>query len=101
MVCISEGGAPTRGFGILHSDVLRPSTIIFAVGLVEVPLISNEKDNFGQVLAGVMYGLNAVLSGFDAHRRANESNREHGWELEEQALRPPPGVRVALVRMRF
>ena len=76
-------------------------TFVFAIGLFEFPLLSNDKDNFGQVLAGVMYGLNAVVSGFDAHRRADESNREYGWEIEEQALRSPPGLRFALVRVRF
>lgn len=76
-------------------------TLVFALGVFELPILSGDDDNFGQVLAGVMYGLNAVVSGFDAHRSAVESNREFGWDLEEQAQNRPPGWRVALVRVRF
>lgn len=76
-------------------------TLVFALGVIEVPLVSSEDDDFGQVLTGVMYGLNAVVSGFDAHRRAVESNREYGWDLDGQAQSRPPGLRVALVRVRF
>ncbi|RKZ05630.1 hypothetical protein DRQ32_12190 [bacterium] len=74
---------------------------IFLFGVVEVPVLADDDDNFGQVFAGAIYGLNAVLSGFDAHRRATDSNRENGWDLDESARARPPGFRVALVRLRF
>jgi hypothetical protein len=91
-------GHDNAGFAYATVAVI---TMVFLTGVLDVPLLGDEDDNFGRVLAGMLYGLNAVVSGFDAHRRASESNLEHGWDLEEQVLRPDPGFRLSLVRVRF
>lgn len=91
-------GYGNAGFGYATVAVI---TMMFLTGVVDVPLVGDEDDNFGRVLAGMLYGLNATVSGFDAHRRASESNLEHGWDLEGQARRPDPGFRLSLVRVRF
>lgn len=74
---------------------------IFLFGVIDVPLVGDEGDNFGTALAGALYGLNAVVSGFDAHRRATESNRENGWDLQQTLHTGDRGWRLALVRARF
>ena len=91
-------GHHNAGFGYATVAVI---TMMFLTGFIDVPVVGDSDDNFGRVLTGMLYGLNAVVSGFDAHRRASESNLEHGWNLEEQALRPDPGLRLSLVRVRF
>ena len=91
-------GHSNAGFGYATVAAI---TMMFLTGIIDVPFVSDEGDNFGLVLSGMLYGLNAVVSGFDAHRRASESNLEYGWELEEQALQPDPKFRLSLVRLRF
>jgi hypothetical protein len=77
------------------------TTFIFMIGIVEVPVLGDEDDNFGQVLAGALYGMNAVVSGWDAYNRAVESNRENGWDLHGQARSSGVGFRLPLVRTSF
>lgn len=77
------------------------TTFFFMIGTWEVPVLGGDDDNFGQVLAGVLYGMNAVVSGWDAYNRATESNRENGWDLEEQAHSLDRGVRLPLVSVGF
>jgi hypothetical protein len=91
-------GHENAGFGYAAVAVI---TLMFLTGVVDAPFVNDDDDNFGQVLAGVLYGVNAVVSGFDAQRRASESNREHGWDFEEQALRTDPNLRLSIVRVRF
>ena len=91
-------GHPASGWAYTTIEIV---TFVFAIGIFEVPLVGGEDDNFGQVLGGVLYGLNAVVSGFDAHGRAVESNREHGWDLDESTVRSDFGVRFSLVRVKF
>lgn len=88
------------GQGMVHVTVAFVSAV-FLFGVADVPVFSNPNDNFGQVLAGVVYGANAVVSAFDAQRRAQDSNLENGWDLPETALRQPSGVRLSLVSLRF
>jgi hypothetical protein len=90
-----EGG---RGWAF---TIVAGVTFVYMIGLYDVPVIGNEKDNFGQVFASVLYGMNAVLSAFDAHNMATESNREHGWDLGYGARKPDFGLRVDLVRLGF
>ena len=91
-------GASEAGWGF---TTIAAVTLVFALGFFEVPVLGNEDDNFGQVLAGALYALNAVVSGFDAYNRAAESNRENGWDLQPQARNADPGIRVGLVRLSF
>lgn len=88
------------GRGAAHMVIAFVSAV-FMFGVMEVPVVGDEDDNFGQVLAGAFYGLNAVVSAFDAHNRAAESNRENGWDLDEQAASGPSGLRLNLVRLTF
>ena len=91
-------GQSNAGFGYASVAII---TMVFVTGIFDVPALSEEDDSFGRVLMGMLYGLNAVVSGFDANRRASESNREHGWDLDNQALRAGPAFRLSLVRMSF
>ena len=91
-------GQPNAGFGYATVAAI---TMIFLSGVVDVPLIGDEGDNFGRVLAGMLYGLNALVPGFDAHPRASESNLVNGRALEKHTPRPDPGFRLSLVRVRF
>jgi hypothetical protein len=91
-------GAPEAGWAF---NAIAFTTFFFMVGIVDVPVLGDEEDNFGQVLGGVLYGMNAVVSGWDAYSRAAESNREHGWDLGEQARAPRTGFRIPLVRTTF
>ena len=88
------------GYGTAYLMIAVVSAV-FLSGAVEVPVLGDSDDNFGQVLAGAVYGLNAVVSAFDAHGRAVESNRENGWDLDRDAARGLRGPRLALVRLRF
>jgi hypothetical protein len=91
-------GADVRG--TVHMTIAFVSAV-FMFGVMDVPVLGDSEDNFGQVLAGAFYGLNAVVSAFDAHARATESNRENGWDLQESGRRAEPGLRIALVRLDF
>jgi hypothetical protein len=77
------------------------TTFFFMIGTWDVPVLGSEEDNFGQVFAGVLYGMNAVVSAFDAYNRAVESNRENGWDLAEPAASLDSGIRIPLVHLDF
>ena len=91
-------GAPNAGWGY---TAIAVTTFFFMIGTWDVPVIGSDEDNFGQVFAGVIYGMNAVVSAFDAYNRAADSNRENGWDLDAQARGEGFGIRLALVRVSF
>jgi hypothetical protein len=91
-------GHDARGWGYSSVAVI---SMFFAAGVADVPVVGDDDDNFGQVLMALIYGFNAVLSGFDAYNLAVESNRENGWDVEVRVESVASGWRLDLVRLEF
>lgn len=77
--------------------VLAAVGILFGSGAFGLSS-SDSGQQFEQAAGWGLYGASTVVSVFDAYRVAERINRENGYDL---AASEAPGIRIALLRLRF